>query len=216
MSCNGNKTLEEKIDNMLGASGEKIYSTVEGNFTGSGNKELFVLSTSKDLDNEKEYVEISRVDIFVVGTNDRIIRRIKYDKYLAIDLNQNKEKIKMNHGKEFKNGYVFDLNKNGLEEVFVCSENCVYWFEFDGLKIAGNTPLLGQGAKNIQVNPDNSEIIYSLGYRTGICGSPYYLDKSRIIWDCRERTYQKELINQSIDYTPYECPECHKWITFEE
>lgn len=140
MSCNGNKTLEEKIDNMLGASGEKIYSTVEGNFTGSGNKELFVLSTSKDLDNEKEYVEISRVDIFVVGTNDRIIRRIKYDKYLAIDLNQSKEKIKMNHGKEFK---------NGLEEVFVCSENCVYCFEFDGLKIAGNTPLLGQGAKNI-------------------------------------------------------------------
>lgn len=136
ISCTNKLTLEQKLikyeENTHKRWKYEIDSSIEGNFTDSGYREILVFFNRF---HKKENVKIEETKLFVVQNNEKILREysLYYRNAFVDERNFIKEIDKFDIS--FNNAVITDFNKNGkLELIYFMPGGSVFEFFIEEFK----------------------------------------------------------------------------------
>lgn len=136
LSCKNELTLERKMINYEEHKHKRwkhtIDSTLEGNFTDSGYREILVFF---NLVLKNDTVKLNESKLFIVDKNEKILSEydLFYYNYIVDDRNFIKEIDKFDIA--FNNAVITDFNKNGkLELIYFAGEGSVFTFYIEEFK----------------------------------------------------------------------------------
>jgi hypothetical protein len=200
------KTVQEIIDNYAASKLLLLASQIEGNFTGSGNREIIGFYESIKPAREGDICEVF---CFVLAPNGESIDNIYAIDYLTWEFNDNRiSKSEMVLSEDLGKPIVWrdrvigsfgDFNKNGRDELYLFSVNLymdTYFYEFDGNEFKKIIDFGSGGQITISGIDSEKKIIFlkKIGYIES-------LDYQRIeaihtyIWD--ETTQMYEFLSRS-------------------
>jgi len=196
--------------------GRKLSIQIEGNFTGSGNREIIAIYESLSGASES----LDGIFCFVLNFNEDEIENIYYIDWWGtssyIEGMELKNELAKILGKpiiwkfwssNWKIGYTGDFNGNGLEELYFYSNSgrgpCPYFYEFDGMEFK-NILKISPPAYITDIDPEKKIIIikdstsYTLFER-----SDYHMEENFISYIWKETTRQYEFFSSESKYFRY-------------
>jgi len=194
--------------------GRKLSIQIEGNFTGSGNREIIAMYETLSGSS------INAIFCFVLNSSEDEIKNIYYINWLTIQYMEDTEKKSgLNDvlGKpitwrfwssNWTIGYVGDFNGNGIEELYLFSRSGMSespdFFEFDGTEFKNILNLPITYAYITDIDPEKKIIIikdstsYTLFER-----SDYHMEENFISYIWKETTQQYEYFSSESKYFRY-------------
>jgi len=207
------KTIQETIENYTFPRAlpidQGIYAfQIEGNFTGSGNREIIAFYKYENRDS------INTAFCFVCDSGGEKIENVHYIKYGTIDFDEKDEAetglveiINLGRAITYKDriiGRVSDFNGNGREELYLYSVSGrniePYFFEFNGTEFEGIIKL-GSPDRALVIGIDPIEQVITLSIRNYRYGQDINLieEINSYRWDDTVHQYE-ELTSESKYY----------------